>query len=165
MKEIFLTQGKVVLVDDEDFERLKGFKWQLQKGRNTYYAWRNSPMINGERDAPIWMHHEIIGFPPKGFVNDHKNGNGLHNFKNNLRHVTVRQNGQNLIHGTKSSKYPGVCWHKKDKKWQAAIRINGPVKYLGQFDIEKEAFEAYRQAVNELGDEVIKSAKNIVTDA
>ena len=71
MKEIQLTQGQVALVDDADFERLNQFKWHAVKGRNTFYAYRHSPMINGERHT-IQMHHEVIGYPPKIFGAFHK---------------------------------------------------------------------------------------------
>ncbi|MCK4525968.1 HNH endonuclease [candidate division WOR-3 bacterium] len=156
MKEIPLTQGKVAIVDDEVYIDIGHFKWQLRKGKNTYYVFRHSPIVNGERHT-IYMHWEVIGKPPKGFVNDHRDGNGLNNLRENLRHVTIRQNGQNLKHGKRYSQYPGVSWHARDKKWVAMIRINGPQKWLGTFDTELEAFEAYRQAVNEIGETVINT--------
>ena len=157
MKEIVLTRNRVALVDDCDYKRLKGFKWQVNKPRNVYYVLRHSPMINGDRHSihSIYMHWEVIGKPSKGFITDHRDGNGLNNQQHNLRHVTVRQNGQNLIHGNRYSQYPGVCWHKKDKKWVAMIRINGPQKWLGSFDTEHEAFFAYEQAVNALGESTV----------
>ena len=37
------------------------------------------------------------------------------------------------------SKYVGVNWHKKNKKWMAQIQINGKCKHLGYFHDEKEA--------------------------
>jgi hypothetical protein len=43
VKEIILTQGKMALVDDEDFQYLTAFKWWAQKQPNTYYTGR---MIN-----------------------------------------------------------------------------------------------------------------------
>ena len=32
MKEIPLTQGKVALVDDEDFDRVNQYKWYVNRG-------------------------------------------------------------------------------------------------------------------------------------
>lgn len=156
MKQIQLTQGKTAKVDDCDFDRLNQYKWYALKDGNTFYAVRHTPMVNGKRPL-IQMHHEIIGFPPKGLMADHKDGNGLRNLRNNLRHVTRRQNHQNLknIKTEKASKYPGVCWHKKSSKWHARIRINKKSKSLGLFTDEAEAFEAYKQAVESLGEKVI----------
>ena len=40
---------------------------------------------------------------------------------------------------TRRSKFVGVTWHKKAKKWETNIQIYGKEKYLGLFDDEKEA--------------------------
>jgi hypothetical protein len=48
-----------------------------------------------------------------------------------------------------SSQYKGVTWHKRDRKWTAAIRVNGKRKYLGYFNTENAAGAAYDEAVLE----------------
>ena len=154
MKKIRLTQNQVALVDDEDFERLNQFKWCAHKLKLTFYATRNSPKINGKRRT-IRMHHEIIGRPPVGKMSDHADGNGCNNQRYNLRHVTNRQNCQNKKNIQKTSKYTGVSWSKSNKKWYTHIMINGKTKSLGFFTNEKEAFETYRKAVNELNEKII----------
>lgn len=131
-KEIPLTQGKVALVDDEDYERLNQFKWFASKNGKTYYAIRKSKIL---------MHRTIIT-PPSGFEIDHINGNGLDNRRENLRIVSHRENCQNK-HIEKTSKFPGVTWNKQHKKWHAHVRILGKNRYLGSFDDEVEAAKAY----------------------
>ena len=43
--------------------------------------------------------------------------------------------------------YPvGVCYHKRDKKYQARCRINGVKKHLGYYNTIEEAFNAYKIA-------------------
>ena len=37
------------------------------------------------------------------------------------------------------SKFVGVSWYKRDKKWIVQIMIDGKLKHLGSFDDEKEA--------------------------
>ena len=154
MKEIFLTQGQVALVDDIDYERLNCFKWCAQKDKNTFYARRYLSKKNG-KSYMIQMHHEILGIPPKGLITDHRDGNGLNDQRENLRFVTYKQNNQNRKNQESSSKYPGVCWYKTTNKWIANIRINGKQKHLGFFADELEAFEAYRKAVEANGETVI----------
>ena len=153
MKEISLTQGKVALVDDGDFERLSQFRWCADKGSKTYYA-ASTFLVNG-KSCKVRMHSEIIGKASKGIEIDHRDGNGLNNQKHNLRFATRRQNLQNIKNISKVSRFPGVCWDKSNKNWVARIRINGGRKYLGRFASEAEAFNAYRFAVESLGEKMI----------
>lgn len=146
MKEIPLTQGKVALVDDEDYEYLNQFKWYAVKSRLTYYAYRNIRVRSGYGgQKQIRMHSEVISIPSV-MQYDHIDGNGLNNTRNNLRSVTPRGNAQNL-HIPKSSKYPGVSWFDRDKCWRAKINIGNWQKHLGYFKTEEEAYERYCLAV------------------
>lgn len=148
VKKIPLTQGKFTLVDDQDYDFLNQWKWQVMIKNNTAYAQRF------ENKTPIRIHRFLLN-PPKGFVVDHINGNGLDNRRSNLRVVTHRQNMQNM-HVKRSSKYPGVSWRKDRNKWEAKISINNKSKHLGHFKSENEAFEAYKEAVNALDENVIE---------
>lgn len=145
MKEILLTQGKVALVDDEDYPELSKFKWYAHKDYNTLYALRKSSRVNGKQHT-IPMHSVILG-TPKGMETDHINGNGLDNRRENLREVTTRENAQNR-HTPKTSKYPGVTWHKQRGKWQANIRVAGKLNYLGLYGDEETAGIVYAMACN-----------------
>jgi len=41
-------------------------------------------------------------------------------------------------------------WSKKSKKWVSFIRENGKLKYLGTFSQEKEASQAYQDALSDI---------------
>ena len=155
MKEIKLTQGKITLVDDADFEMLNQFKWYAHKVRKTYYADRLIWLPDEKRQITVRMNHFIVGRPIVGFVCDHIDGNGLNNQRNNLRIVTYRQNTQNIKNIITTSRYPGVDWFKRDSKWRAKIKIHGISKHLGLFDLEIDASNAYRDAVEALGENII----------
>lgn len=151
-KEISLTQGKVALVDDEDFDYLSQYKWCAHKGRNNiFYAVRN---VRNKKGATMFKMHSVIIGTPSGMDTDHINGDGLDNRKTNLRVVTRRQNIQNL-HIPKSSKYPGVTWNKNTRKWRALIRISDRLCHLGLFTDEDEAAEAYVIACADISKVVI----------
>ena len=49
------------------------------------------------------------------------------------------------------SKYVGVTWEERRKKWQAKIKINGKTKTLGIFHDEKEAARIYDEQAALLG--------------
>lgn len=138
MKEIKLTQGKVALVDDEDFDYLNQFKWQTHNHGHTYYARRVDKSCNGRR---IYMHREIMT-ASKDQMLDHINGLGFDNRKFNLRFCTSSQNNANKK-STGASKYLGVWYHKSAKKWTAQIGIKGEHMYLGLFKSEENAAIAY----------------------
>ena len=52
---------------------------------------------------------------------------------------------------TKSSKYRGVYWFKRDNKWRATIKVAGKEEWLGDFDDEAEAARAFDTRAAELG--------------
>lgn len=47
MKKIPLTQGKIALVDDEDYEEYSRHRWYAGKSRKTFYAGRKI-VVDGE---------------------------------------------------------------------------------------------------------------------
>lgn len=145
MKEIKLTQGKMTLVDDEDFEKLNQFKWYAQKRPNTWRVARNI-WVENKRTA-ILMHREIMNAPEHSSV-DHINGNPLDNCKENLRLCTHQQNMHNQKSAHKNNKLgiKGVRWYRNAKKFRARITINGKVIHLGYFNVMGDADSAYRKA-------------------
>jgi hypothetical protein len=49
-----------------------------------------------------------------------------------------------------ASHFKGVCWFKRDSKWQAQIKIDGKNTNLGCFDDEEAAARAYDEAASRL---------------
>ena len=153
MKEISLTQGKVALVDDDDFEWLYGLTWHCARNRkdetSKFYALR-SVHING-RQINILMHRDIAGKP--GLHVDHKDGNGLNNQRFNLRVCTPAQNQMNRIKAFGSIKFKGVYWSKQHKKWHAQLQQNRKTIHLGFFEYSVDAAIAYNnEALKRFGE-------------
>lgn len=67
----------------------------------------------------------------------------------NLEIVTQRENSSYHRPNT-YSKYIGVTWHKHKNKWMSSLRIQGKTKYLGYFDNELDAANAYNEAKSKL---------------
>lgn len=144
MKEIKLTKGQVALVDDSDFEYLNQWKWCARKHRNTFYAQRSLPRVNGKQET-VQMHRFILGLTDPKVLTDHKDWNGLNNQRSNLRVATVSQNNANKKpKGT--SKYMGVSLLSRDNVWVANLYKNGKHYWLGRYNTEKEAALAYDEA-------------------
>ena len=93
----------------------------------------------------------FLGHKPCGMklVVNHIDIDKLNNNVSNLEIVTARENS-NHKHLKSSSKYTGVAWHKRNKKWAAYIAINGKQKYLGYFTDEIEASNAYQLKLSEI---------------
>ena len=51
----------------------------------------------------------------------------------------------------KKSKWRGVSWHAETKKWQVGYGIKEKTYYVGSFDDERAAAEAYDDAVRAAG--------------
>lgn len=148
MKEISLTQGKVAVVDDEDYPLLAALKWSALKSKRTWYA-RTVVYLNG-RAINLQMHRLILR-TPRGAQIDHTDHDGLNNCRHNLRSATPSQNCQNRRRRRDStSGYKGVCLHKRIGKFQAYISQPGRILHLGYFLTPEEAALAYDAKAREL---------------
>lgn len=95
--------------------------------------------------AESFLNHVPCGFKE---VVDHINNDKLDNRVENLQLTTNRYNSSKDKKGG-TSKYIGVSWINRDKKWMASIRINGGQKNLGYYKCELEAAKAYQEALAE----------------
>ena len=132
MKQIELTQNKVTLVDDSDYDILNQWSWNLQKStENKLYAAR----------YPGILMHRVILCAQKGDIVIHKDGNGLNNQRSNLEFYLNSESGYI------KSQYRGVGYDKSRRKWRAYYSLNGKTLKLGSFETEIEAALAYNKAV------------------
>lgn len=128
--------GKVVKIDEEDYERLKGLRlnWMV-----------NAVRVRHTKGTTAFSVYVI---PQKeGCIIDHINRDPLDFRKENLRNATKQQNSCNQgIRQTNTSGYKGVSWHKRRKKWQANICVNYKNMYLGIYNSCELAALAYNEA-------------------
>ncbi len=153
MKLIPLTKGYFAKVDDEDFERLSAFKWQVSRiaaGVTVIYAKRGE-WVNGKMVARL-MHRDIIN-PRNDQEIDHIDLDGLNNQKSNLRIATPVQNCQNRKIRKHANPYKGVCFVGSRGKYHATITVNKRRRHLGYFLDPKDAAMAYdREALIHFGE-------------
>ncbi len=138
MKTVKLTQDKVALIDDEDFDLVNQYKWSLTKG----YA-KSNIYKDGKRTT-ITMHRLILGLNDSCIHTDHINHVRNDNRKSNLRTCTHLGNNRNVTAWGKS-KYLGVSFFKaKEHEYiRSQIKVNGKTVFLGYFKTEEEAAHAY----------------------
>jgi len=98
---------------------------------------------NGKWLARIVLSND--GCVSLGLFNTEEEGHTRYQEALKLIHLTKEeiQKHFNVAQKQKTSKYTGVCWCKNTCKWKAQVKVNGKSKYIGSFDSEEEAYEAY----------------------
>jgi len=144
MIEIPLTRGMRALVDDAD-GHLAAFRWYANpRSDGLFYARRDER--HGSKKKVVYLHREVLGVDV-GLEVDHKNGDTLDCRRENLRPATHQQNSRNVT--TKRS-FKGVDFkqndRRKNKPWQARIKLSGRTKFLGYYETAEAAARAYDQA-------------------
>lgn len=135
IRELRLTDGSTVRVDDEDF-------WRFWKHRLSSYP---SGIVYFRLDNRVFLlHREILGVQDRRIVL-HLDGDPRNCTRENL---LIQDRGV-FARGRKghgSSPYKGVSRYRKGK-WQATIRVDGKLLWLGAFDNPVDAATAYDEAV------------------
>ena len=153
MKKMQISKEQEVIVDDEDFAKLSKYNWYALNTPWGFYAYR----IEYSPKRFIYLHRELLGLKHgdrrKG---DHVDGNHLNCQRSNLRIATAGQNSwkQRKWRKKTSSKYKGVSLDKRKKAkgrpWYAYIKKNRRRKFLGYFESQEQAADAYDEAAEKM---------------
>ena len=150
MEEVIINDTRVKFEDGEIYSFIKNgrsleYKWCLIKGCKNSAGYHNMTInkkVFGKHRVMYKLHNpdwDMTDICSLNYI-DHIDRNPLNNNIENLRCVSQTQNCYN-----KDSK--GYYWHKASKKWLAQIGIGGATqKYLGIFDLEEDARNAYLDA-------------------
>lgn len=104
-----------------------------------------------QQQVSVLVAIEFLGHVPNGHITivDHIDNNPLNNRADNLQLTTQRHNSSK-DQKNRSSKYIGVFWDKARLKWESRIWINGKKHFLGRFENEEKASEAYQNKLSTL---------------
>lgn len=142
---------KRLIVTDKKNYRVK----EKLIGSNNYDGYISVGLSKKGKTKHFKLHSLVamafLGHKPDGYnkVVNHKDLNKKNNHIDNLEIVNQRYNS-NAKHLKSTSKYIGVSWSKKSKKWTSAITVKSKSYYLGRFDKEKDAREIYLKAVKKI---------------
>jgi len=169
MKEIYKNiPGYDGLYQVSNLGNVKSLKWGKERilkaslGSGGYL----SVCLRKNKKKKTYRVHQLCAMVYLGHVpNRHKavvnhiDNNPLNNHVDNLEVISQRENTS--IHKTDI----GVCWHKRDKKWMASIRIGVKVIHLGCFTDKQQGLNKYQLALENMnlynGD--AKQFRNILT--
>ena len=127
-----------IIVDDEDFDRIKPYKWRINNGSI-------QAVVNGKLEM---LSNFIMG---TNRTIDHKDRNPFNNQRENFRFCNNSLNRANSkLNKSNTSGFRGVSWHKISKKWRATIRQNGYHTHIGYYHSKKEAALAYNKKAIEI---------------
>lgn len=143
-----LTQGKVAIVDPEDWPLVSLYSWHAKcETGGLWYAATSVRDKVGKRKLTLKMHDLIMG-PVAGQMVDHRDPRQtLDNRRSNLRLCSNAQNQQNTGSRGGSSSFKGVSWSKRKGRWLVQFRCHGRYHFVGYFADEEAAARAYDAAV------------------
>jgi hypothetical protein len=132
------SKGTDVVIDDEDFDWLSKFKWEITPRGYV----RTRKQVNGRRKHILI--HRMIMSAKEGDLVDHINGNVYDNRKSNLRITTHKGNSRNrktpIINKVG---YKGVNKVQGYDKYKAYIQVGDSQAHLGYFDNPHDAARVY----------------------
>jgi hypothetical protein len=144
-RTIPLTGGYEALVDEVDYERVAAVTWYAVETYRKDGSVRAVYAISKRRSPDLGiherMHRFILGAPP-GTDIDHKDHNGLHNWRDNLRECNSRKNQWNRRAQKNETGFKGVRL-RVSGTYTARITIMGKRVTLGTHATAESAARAY----------------------
>ena len=134
-------------VDADELRRVLAHRWIVVGGYPATWIW-NGPAKKGTFLAL----HRMVTNAPAGVLVDHKRGNTLDARRSMLRFATPSQNSANrrASRRGRSAKHRGVTLHRQSGRWQAQAKHRDKNHYLGLYETQEEAAQAYNRKAREL---------------
>jgi hypothetical protein len=113
-----------------------------------------SGYVNVKVKGKMYRAHRVIWAMVYGkfpdLLIDHINGVPSDNRMQNLREVSCMVNQQNQRQARKDNAGGNLGAHLYRGKWMSQIRVDGKLKYLGNFSTKEEAHDVYIQAKRQM---------------
>jgi hypothetical protein len=147
---IINIKGYDVIIDDEDYEKIKG-SWAPSRTKRGIVYFHRTVRVRNAKSIHIVLHRLVMGCVPNdGVIIDHINMNTLDNRKSNLRISSKSLNSANRDKpSTNTSGYKGVRNVNQEPNrnlkapWAARIHYNHKNIHIGYYQTAIEAAKAY----------------------
>lgn len=121
--DIELTNGFKAVIDDEDFELIKGYRWTALNSKGKFYAIATWSLGDGKQ-RHVLMHRLLLGITDRNVLTDHIDGDGLNNRRGNLRKCNHAENMRNsAVRSHSRSGVKGVRVEKSGNKEMLRVRV------------------------------------------
>jgi hypothetical protein len=127
VREIVLLNGMVSLVDENDFEFVRGYTWYFKKSHGR----ENNGYARTVIDGRHWFLHGFIMGAKTGHILDHINRDKLDNRRCNLRFCDFSQNNLNKENYPSQTGFRGLNYFRGKYYAMArkkALRLRGPLR-------------------------------------
>lgn len=152
MKQIELTHGLQVIVDNTDYERMNQWNWYVMFAENKQKGKQNTPKIIREvGDEKIEFGKELLYYDHEKEYLTFRNHNRFDFRRENLLLVPIELAPYHKASDTNSSsKYKGVYYSKSKKRYVVSITEEGKTVYIGSSKNEEEAAILYNEYAKKL---------------
>lgn len=127
-----------VTIDLEDLERVLNFPYtwfalKYNEATDDWYAGCSEYRPDLKQSRPYYLHQFITGIRDKRI--DHINTNIRDNRKENLRVISVSDNGKNRAKRNRNNKsgYRNVSWNESSQRWIVQLQVDKKGTILGTF--------------------------------
>ena len=153
-------QGKYAEIDDDLAPLLEGYcAWRAN--RTGYVCGDRRITSANKKPRYVLLHRIVAGVLDEPRVEvDHIDNDPLNCRLSNLqlgvktskafKRLQAIKQKKGATRADKASKYPGVAWHKRHRKWEVRmVSDSGKNEFLGSFDDEEEAAAVYKAKLDE----------------